>query len=278
MLSTMLLRITCYTFISSLLLGFFPGWGAEKTTSIFFYNPDANLKDISILKAKVGSYLRKMNTNMDFQPFIRFDVMEQQIEVKKPSFIIISSWYYHTLAQKHLLHPLLIPQKNGQKSYRKVLVTLESIQDLKELNGKTLATTPLGENTPGLLATNFFRNTSVDVASMKIITVPKDLDALLAVSYRRVNSAMVVPDNINALKAINPVVEKIKIVYTSPEILFPPLVALINYASPEEIKKIQLIFSTMPESLEGQQALDLLNYDGWTVLDKEALERLSQNL
>jgi ABC-type phosphate/phosphonate transport system substrate-binding protein len=248
---------------------------AEKTTTIFFYNPDASLKDVSILKARVSQYLKKMNANMDFQPFIKFDTMKEQIEIKKPSFLIISSWYYSTLTQKYSLRPLLIPQKEGQKSYRKVLVTLEDIRELKELNGKTLATTPLGENTSRLLTTNFFQTNLLDVASLKVITVPKDLDALLAVSYKRVSSAIVVPENIQVLKAVNPVVEKIKIIYTSPEILHPPLVALVDYMSPGEIEKVQSIFLAMPENLEGQQVLNLLNYDGWVVPDQEALKRLN---
>lgn len=242
---------------------------------MFFYNPDANLKDISLLKARVSNYLKKMNADVDFQPFVKFEVMEQQIEAKRPSFLVISSWYYPVLAQKYPLRLLLIPQKNGQRSYKKVLVTLEDIQELKDLSGKTLATTPLGENTSELLTANFFRNALVDMERIKVITVPKDLDALLAVSYKRVSSAIVVPENINVLKAVNPAVEKIKIIYTSPEILHPPLVALKDYATAEEIEKVKSIFLAMSENPEGKDVLNLLNYDRWTLPDKEVLEQLN---
>jgi ABC-type phosphate/phosphonate transport system substrate-binding protein len=251
-------------------------WGAEKATIIFFYNPDASLKDISILKARVSNYFKKTNTNIDFQPFIKFDAMEQQIEAKKPPFLIISSWYYHLLAQKYPLVPLLIPQKDGRISYKKILVTLEDIRDLKELNGKTLAVTPLGENTVELLATNFFKESLIDIRSMKVITVPKDLDALLAVSYKRVNAAIVVPENIDVLKAANPTVKKLKTIYTSPEILHPPLVVLKDYASIEEIETIRSIFLAMLESADGKEVLNLLNYDGWAVPGKETLEQLNE--
>jgi len=269
-----------YFFFMFLLLGFAPSgvlptWGIEKPTTMFFYNPDANLKDISLLKARVSNYLKKMNADVDFQPFVKFEVMEQQIEAKRPSFLVISSWYYPVLAQKYPLRLLLIPQKNGQRSYKKVLVTLEDIQELKDLSGKTLATTPLGENTSELLTANFFRNALVDMERIKVITVPKDLDALLAVSYKRVSSAIVVPENINVLKAVNPAVEKIKIIYTSPEILHPPLVALKDYATAEEIEKVKSIFLAMSENPEGKDVLNLLNYDRWTLPDKEVLEQLN---
>ncbi|HWP47241.1 MAG TPA: PhnD/SsuA/transferrin family substrate-binding protein [Candidatus Limnocylindrales bacterium] len=270
----MFLQIACCLLINFLLLGSTPALGADNGASIFFYNPDANLKDVSVLKARVGNYLKKTNLSMDFQPFIKFEVMMQQIEARKPSFLIISSWYYPILAQKYPLTPLLIPIKNGQKGYKKVLVTLEDIQDLKELSGKTLATTPLGDNTPELLADNFFKNNPVDISSMKIITVPKDLDALLAVSYKRVNLAMVVPHNIDILKAVNPAVAKIKIIYTSPEILHPLLVVLKDYASAEEIEKIKSIFLKMSESPDGKEVLNLLNYDRWIVPDEEILGHL----
>lgn len=267
-------RIAFYLFIGFLLVGSLPILGADNGASIFFYNPDANLKDVSLLKARVSNYLKKMNTSIDFQPFIKFEVMMQQIEARKPSFLILSSWYYPILAQKYPLIPLLIPVKDGQKGYKKVLVTLEDIRDLKELGGKTLATTPLGDNTPELLAHNFFKDNPIDISAMKIITVPKDLDALLAVSYKRVNLALVVPDNMNVLRTVNPAVEKIKIIYTSPEILHPLLVVLKDYASAEEIEKIKSIFLKMSENLDGKDVLNLLNYDRWVVPDEEILGHL----
>jgi len=236
---------------------------AAQPIKIFFFDPDANLKNVGRLKAQMQSYLNTHDQEIHFQPFTKSSIFEHEMSVQAPQFALVSSLYLGKGSREFKLTPILIPAREGKLTYRKVLVAIGDNVDKNNLVGKTLATTLVGESGRRWLDSHVLKALSLKADSLRLIVVTKDIDALLALSFRQVDLALVAPHNIDVLKRVNPMaVNNLKILVYSHPILRSPLCS-VGDVPPKVIERVTELFMGMSKTPLGQKTLNLLGFDEW---------------
>ena len=109
------------------------------------------------------------------------------------------------------------------------------------------------------------------VNSMKILTVPKDIDALIAVGYGMADSALTTEGSLVKLAAINPKQYGFLRPLAKSEKILLPIVAAPKQPD-ENIKLLLTIIEKMETVLDGKKKLKMLGVDGWKKVEK--LERI----
>ena len=222
-------RIYKLTFILSVLV-FVPCLLCAEM-QLFFFNPDANVKEFTRLVGSANGYLQSAGVDAKLQPFVKAEAMEGMVAAKKAPFAIVSSWYYNIAKDALSLEPLMMPSTGGKTVYKKVLLVRSgSATDVAAVSGK-LATTSLGKENQKFLNDFVFKGACLNVGGLNIIWVQKDIDALLALKFRQVDAALVVERNVEILKKVSPqTVAGLEVIFTSPEIPESPLCALSGNA------------------------------------------------
>jgi len=165
------------------------------TTSVFFFNPETNVHRNSILKQKLDRFLVTKG-NYQFQPVNDQTAFQQLAQNQTDALFIMSSWMFNSLANNIKLSPKLVGIKNGSAFFRKSLVIHKQFQT-QPLNELVIAST--GSDLYGqAVLSNIFKHASNDQSrlfkqltsisdalnfSPNLLTVPKDLDALLSVGF-----------------------------------------------------------------------------------------------
>lgn len=233
---------------------------AESKDYIYFYDPDAGINARS-LKTAVTKFLKQAGVKASFQPFLEYHVMAEQMQKKKPILVLAPSIYFEELDE---MSPILIPEKDGVFTYKKVVVTLLDIQTLTDLKDKTVAST--SEKFLELLA----KKAEVPVNQVRFIPVKKDVDALLALQVsKQVDAAIVRSSGIEQFKKVNKeAAERLKILYEF-DVGQPIFFAFKDTKNSPAVKKAVDALLNMHESEEGLATLKLLKYDGWRPFTEE---------
>ena len=247
---------------------------ADAKVKIFFYDPDSNLKNIAGLKSIMQSYFNDVGEQIEFQPFTKQEIFEAELEKQAPDFVIVSSLYFLSTLRAKGMKPILIPIQNGKPYYHKVLVTNQPSISKENLNGKSLATTLGGDQGREWLEKNVLSEVNTKVDDIRMISVTKDIDALLALGFYQVDTALVSPRNIEILRSVNPLaVKDLKIILNSKPIVFPPLCTTRSDIDPVTVQKITEIFLNMQNHPLGIKTLKILGFDQWSPEIKDIFAR-----
>ena len=112
----------------------------------------------------------------------------------------------------------------------------------------------------------------VSAPKARFLRVSKDIDALLALVFGRVEGAIVTPGSIEVLKHINPVgFYKIRVVVELERVLHPPLCRYGKELRPGADTVIIDMFKTMMEDDAGRRAAHTLGYDSWVEFDNKMI-------
>lgn len=172
-------------FLSALLIvSLFSYALAEVRNIISFYNPETDISSFTSLKVSYDNYLSK-RTVYRLQPFKDRATFENINEGKLSPVMLISSWHYHLLDAKlkQRIRPALIATQNGISTARKILTTKKSISSLDDLRGAVIASAADSEYTRELMFDLFHDFPDDLVQSIEVLSVPKEIDALMAVAY-----------------------------------------------------------------------------------------------
>lgn len=261
--------------ILSLIVGFLLFLGAIRLTAaskytIYFYNPETNINNFASLKIEFDTYLSNFG-NYQFQPFSDKDTFEKFIAKKKDCVFLISSWHFKSLREKYPMEPVLIGVLKGKSTQRKILLAKENIKNLDLLKGGNIASAGSEDYTRNILIQMFGQKGKKIIDSLKVLIVPKDIDALMAVGFGMANSALAAESSVAKLSSINPKQYKMmKQLSASKEILLPVL------ARPKEcdkdVEKLIAIIEKMGELSEGKNKLKMLGLDGWKRLDESEMK------
>ncbi len=243
----------------------------EGKIKIYFYSSEANINNFKSLKMEFDRYLEKLGP-YELQPFSARDVFEKQIKGKKNCLLLLSSWHYRHIHKEYGLIPALSGLRNGQKYQKKLLVADENAPDIK--TGK-----------PGLIASaSSLEYTSTTVHQMlqekfpphdfKILTVPKDVDALMSVGFGMAKLAFASENAIEELKGVNPrLCGKMKVLATGEETLRMILAVPRTFMGESRNKSIDVL-RNMPVDSEGKSKIRMLGLDGWEDLNASDLSKL----
>lgn len=237
-------------------LVFLPRGNAGPGTVIYFFNPDANLRDVAKLKSEVQTYFRSVDSDATLKAFVRLSDLQSALKSKPPDFLVAASWVSQDYTSKFGFKPLLVGRVGTGKTYMKVLISKKvipkgaspslSMVGLGGLDLKTLV--------PALK----------QYATLDIVEVSKDLDAVLAVSFEQVDMALVRQQNIDSIRQANQsAVAGLAVRARSTPITYPILSASPK-AGADKVGKF--VKGLQSGSAESSQALSLMGFENWGVL------------
>ena len=240
---------------------------------ILFYDPDANHQAIVQVSAWFNRFLQKVEPNLKFQALTSRKDFQAMLKQKDVAFAIVSSNVLKEVGTKKL-EPLLVPAKDNDPYYRKLL--LDAGQGNKgDLRGQNIAATVGSQDKSSGKKAVLDELTSggVQVSEAIVMPVSKDIDALLALAFGQVQAALVTPDSLLILERLNPVAAKsFRQVYEAPKILRAPLTAVGKRANPALKTKLKEAFLTMSQDSNGRKAMSMLAFNTWMPFEPSMLE------
>jgi hypothetical protein len=254
---------------------------ADTKYTIYFYNPETNINNYALLKREFDNYLLNYGS-FKFQPFSDRKTFEKFIAGKNDGVFLLSSWHYQNLVRKLPIESVLVGVLEGKSMHRKILSmkeryitsidSLEDIINIDSLEGKVVASSGSEDYTRNILVQMLGEGKKDIVDSLKILTVPKDIDALMAVVFEMANLALTTEQGLTKLMTINlKQYRKLIPLVTSKEVLLP---IIATPKQPDErVNLLLTVIEEMGTSLEGRKKLKILGIDGWKRLSKA--ERIS---
>lgn len=226
--------------------------------NICFYSNESYIKNFKTLKIDFYKYING-DENYEFQPFDNINMFEEFIS-KNNSVVILSSSHYNQIKNKYHLTPLLVAIKNSTMFDTKVLVGKKD----KELKG--IITTALRKD----IATNSLNNI-VQTKNFDILSVSKEIDALMSVGFGMSDFAYVSKDSFELLKKVNGYLADLLTIYKESDAYFRMVVAT-NSQNQEEIIKL---FKDMKDNENGQNILNTFGIESFEILGKNDIDRLN---
>jgi hypothetical protein len=244
---------------------------APEKIVIYFYSAETNINNFKSLKMEFDNYLSGFG-DYEFQPFSDRKTFEAHVKDKPRSLLLLSSWHYTNIYREYMLSPVLVGLRNGQRSQKRILVAPENAADPNVVKTSQIASASSVPHTINILSSMFQEDEAA--AAFKILSVPKDIDALMSVGFGMAQSAVITESSFESLKTINPSLhKKLTIVAESEETL------LLIVAAPEdfvpEAQELISIIENMADDPDGEKRMRMLGLDGWQPLgpsDRSKLE------
>jgi hypothetical protein len=231
---------------------------------LFFYSPDFSPGNFSVLTQAVDTYLREAGIETQFQAFVRFEDFRRELAAQHPDFIVVPDWAATPACLGSQPVPLARPVRGGESVGRKALIARSTVARIADLRHASIAATVPPGGTP--IGSGLYRIRS-EHPGVRIIQVPKEIDALLAVAFGQVDAAYVSTRQFDMFANVNPklggTLKEIGYAETTP---FPLIYATAS-ADPDEIAGIRKALAGVSAFGTGKRLVGLLGYDGWVVLE-----------
>ncbi len=254
------------------LISGFPGtaFSEAETTAIYFHSSETSINNFKSLKIKFDRYLSQFGP-YEFQPVRERTEFEKQIRSRKDCVMLLSSWHYRKIHKTGLCEPVLVGFRNGKKTQKRVLVAPEGY-DFRKSHGLKLASASSIQHTKSMIKK--MPAIQLDADSLRILTVPKDIDAMMAVSFGMSEAALITENSYNRMKSLNPLLYKrIDIIAKGPESHLMVLAA--HKTCLPQMEKIIRIIQKMSENASGQKQIRMLGLDGFQNVTEEDLLMLN---
>jgi hypothetical protein len=226
--------------------------------TVFFYNPETSVDNFAALKAGFDTFLSRQG-NYSFQPFSDRATFEKTLQDKPAGVYMVSSWHYALLNEKIPLNPVLVGMARGEVAQRKALTSRQGVE-LAALREATVA----GSGTEDYLRTllgKMLADASL-VSGLRLLTVPKDIDALMAVGFGMAQAAISSEASLNKLALVNARQHSQLRTLASSDKNLLLIAAIPRQARADNVPLIRIIES-MNQQPEGETNLKMLGLDGW---------------
>ena len=251
-----------------------PATGIPLKHTVYFFSSETNINNFSSLKFELDTYLADYGA-FQFQPFSDRQTFERFIAGKQDGVFLLSSWHYRSLKSSLPMEAVLVGMAKGKTTQTRILSAKKKVADLDMLRGKTVASAGTEEFTKNILLKMLGLGKREFVETLQILTVPKDIDALMAVGFDMADAALTTERSLTKLMALNPIqYGMLSRLGMSQEILLPIV------AVPEEpdahVDALVNAIENMGAEPTGEQKLKMLGLDGWRRLgpaEKEMLNR-----
>ncbi len=254
--------ITIFAFCVSFTLTVLP---ETQKTIIYFHSSETNINNFKSLKINFDRYLSKYG-RYEFQPIKNRTAFEKQIHQGSRAMLILSSWHYQMLHKKYALIPILVGTYNGKSTQKRILVTRKTTTQ-KPQQGNTVASASSETYTRTVLSEMAAR------PDVKILTVPKDIDALFAAGFGVCEFAVTTEQSFKKLREVSPdICGNLKIIESYKESF------LLIVAATTGENEVSNVIRQMADTPEGKKNLRMLGLDNWkniTSFDRAKLEQES---
>jgi ABC-type amino acid transport substrate-binding protein len=253
------------TLALSLLLLAYPVSAAAEPVRLFYFSPDFSPGNLSVLTQAAEAYFRESKADTRFQAFVRYEDFAREVAAQKPEFVVVPDWANTTGCLGIELRALAKPVRGGESHGRKALVVRPTVRTFDDIAGGSIAATvPPGGSAPDSGLERIRR----EHPNVKIIPVPKEIDALLAVAFGQVDAAYVSTGQFGLLAGVSPKLgTDLKELGYAESTPFPMIYATA-YASDAEIASVESAVATVATTGSGKRLIGLLGYDGWVAVDK----------
>jgi len=242
-------------------------WSAYSNVGsiIYFYNPETNINNFATLKTAFDTYLVN-HGGYYFQPFDSRENFESVIQEKKGDVYLLSSWHLKALQQKNVpLKIALVGTSKGNTMQRKVLSTKKDIADVTMLKNTVVAGAGSEEYIHSVLKQILGKEQEALLKDIKILIVPKDIDAIMAVGFGMATAAICAESGLDKLAMINPnqFRELHSLGFSEKDYLL--VAATLQKPEQQEVELLEVL-RTMSEAEAGGENLKLLGIDGWRAM------------
>ncbi len=255
------MRRRTLTALVALLLAL-PARGWSEQPEFFYFSPQVGSANFSLLKETAEAYFRQAGLPLGFQPFARFEDLQRESARRQPAFLLVPEWALQGACFGERLSMMVRPSRNGRPHDRRALLARKSIPTAARLAGSAIATTVLqGGSAADSGALARFR---VEHPDVRIIPVPKDVDALLAVGFGQVDAAFVSIAEFEMLARVNPqLTGNLHEIGYSESTPFPAVYAT-STASAEVVERLASTLEAAASNAVGRRLVGLLGYDQWS--------------
>lgn len=245
--------------------------GAAPAT-LYFFSAETNINNFGTLKGEFDSFLATAGGHR-FQPFSDRATFERLLTEKRPGLYFMSSWHYTQLPAREQWSPVLIGTLKNKTTHRHILCARKAGLALSGLAGLTIASAGKRDFTHGLLSQMLPPAQHDLLPSLKVLEVPKDIDALMAASSGGAAAALTSESGLERLRNTNlKQFEQLNRLATGVERLLP-IVVSPGPPNPGCAALIKVL-TTMGGETEGAQRLRMLGLDGCKPIDEENLQEL----
>jgi hypothetical protein len=225
---------------------------------IYFYSSETSINNFKSLKMEFDRYLARFG-QYELQPFSDRESFDEHIRDKEQCVLLLSSWHYAKINKDNALIAALAGTRNGEKYQKRILVA----KDESVKTGRIASASSI-QHTSSCLKKMLKGEYAVDTT--QILTVPKDIDALMSVGFGMSALALTTRNALNKLQTVNPTLcQKMKVLGEGDESL------MLIVAVPERFingaQGIIAALKNMPTDPEGRENLGMLGLDGWQELD-----------
>ncbi len=242
-------------------------WSADSNVGsiMFFYNPETNINNFATLKTEFEKYLATQGA-YQFQPFNEKNTFEQVISHEKGNVYLLSNWHLKELQKKNIkLKIALVGSSKGNITQSKILSAKIETTDISMLQHSTIASSGTENYTRSLLKQMLGANQQNLIDNINILTVPKDIDALMAVGFGMANAAISAESSLDKLAKINP--NQFQQLHTLGKSKASYLLVAATLEAPNQAEQQLLeILKKMSKDESGEKNLRLLGLDEWKSL------------
>ena len=238
---------------------------------IYFYSSETNINNFKSLKMGFDKYLAEYGP-YEFQPFEDRETFEEHIKDKEKCLLLLSSWHFKNIYNDYGLRFALTGLRNGKKYQQRILVALDTVLSTDDVVGTSIASASSVEHTKSAVAGMFEEEDTA--AKTSILSVSKDLDALMCVGFGMSTAALTTRNSFEELKKINPLLHgKMKILAEGLESL--SLIMAVPAGFTEQAVQPINVIKSMTMNPDGMKKMQMLGLDGWQepdLSDRQILE------
>jgi ABC-type amino acid transport substrate-binding protein len=241
-----------------------PVEGSTPSPALFyFFSPDWRPPDLGRLAVAIEAALLRKGLRLSFQAFTRFEDFEREQLENKPDFLIAPAWVGDPSdsGRPSDLEVLARPVRQGRPTYRKALMTRPGVDSIDDLARGSIAATL--HSMSGGSSSSLLEAFHLDGNSARVVPVPKDVDALLALRFGQVDGALVTSAQYEEFGRADPLeAAQLRLLAVSPEIPLPPLFARRG-ADQDSAAELRALFLGLGGEDQGSAILGLLGFDGY---------------
>ena len=229
-----------------------------QTITVYHFNPESHSDRNLVLKNTFDQYFQ-VSHNIQLQPVDDRETFKLLIEEEPLSLFIMSDWQLHQLEAKSVgLTPYLRGLKDHKDTFRKLLIGKGPLTP----DNATIAVSGADDYVYSLLGEMDLNTPPLPLEQLRLLTVPKDIDALLAVSFGMANAALATETSYEKYELLyRNEHQQLRILGTS-----QPQKRLVVALFKQHLPALKVALDAllhMDQSPDGQLGLQLLGLDEW---------------